>query len=69
MKQILTGDRPGLVKLKHDIEKNKKMVRQAAPITVENKGMAELAIVGEELYKKVQIKKKKVRRSFLSRIF
>jgi hypothetical protein len=69
VKQILTGDRPGLIKLKCDVEKNKKMVRQAAPITVENKGMTELAIVGEELSRKVQIKKKKVRRSFLSRIF
>lgn len=69
MKQKLVGDRPGLCKLKPNVEKNKNMVRKAAPITVENKGMTELESVGEELYRKVQIKKKKVRRTLLSRIF
>lgn len=66
---MLAGERPGLTKLKNDIEKNKRMVRQAAPITVENKGMIELEVRGEELYRKVQIKKKKAKRSLLSRIF
>ena len=69
MKQMLLEDRPGLVKLKNNIEKNKKMVRHAAPITVENKGMTELESKGEELYRKVQIKKKKAGKSLLSRIF
>jgi hypothetical protein len=64
-----TGDRPGLAILKNDIEKNKKMVRYAAPITIENKGMTELENIGEELYRKVQMKKKKARRSLFSRIF
>jgi hypothetical protein len=66
---MLVGDRPGLSKLKCHVDKNKNMVRKAAPITVENKGMTELEIVGEELYRKVQMKKKRVRRSILSRIF
>jgi hypothetical protein len=68
VKQILVGDRPGLCKLKRHVEKNKNMVRQASPITVENKGMTELENVGEELSRKVRIKKK-VRRTLLSRIF
>jgi hypothetical protein len=62
-------ERPGLVKLKNDIEKNKKMVRYASPITVENKGMTELENMGDELYRKLQMKKKKSRKSLLSRIF
>jgi hypothetical protein len=62
-------ERPGLAKLKNDIEKNKKMVRYASPITVENKGMIELENMGDELYRKLQMKKKKSRRSLLSRIF
>ena len=69
MKHRQAEDRPGLVKLKNDIEKNKKMVRRAAPITIENKGMTELENVGEELYRKLQIKKKKAKGSLLSRIF
>jgi hypothetical protein len=69
VKHRQTGDRPGLVKLKNDIEKNKKMVRHAAPITIENKGMTELENIGEELYRKVLLKKKKARKSLLSRIF
>lgn len=69
MKETLVGDRPGLSQLKHNVEKNKKMVRQAAPITVENKGMSELAVLGEALYRKTQVKNKRAKRSFLSRIF
>ncbi|MDF2533152.1 MAG: hypothetical protein K0Q65_2733 [Clostridia bacterium] len=69
MKQMLLEDRPGLVKLKNNVEKNKKMVRHAAPITVENKGMTALESKGEELYRKVQTKKKKAGKSLLSRIF
>jgi hypothetical protein len=66
---MLIEDRPGLLKLKRDLEKNKKMVRHAAPITVENKGMTELEIKGEELYRRVLKKKKKAGKSLLSRIF
>ncbi|MDF2593487.1 MAG: hypothetical protein K0S75_2953, partial [Clostridia bacterium] len=69
MKLRQAEERPGLVKLKNDIEKNKKMVRYASPITVENKGMTELENMGDELYRKLQMKKKKSRKSLLSRIF
>lgn len=69
MKNTTIGDRPGLSQLKHNIEKNKKMVRQAAPITVENKGMTELEEMGEKLYQKTQAKTKRIRKSFLARIF
>ncbi|OGO77991.1 MAG: hypothetical protein A2Y23_12115 [Clostridiales bacterium GWB2_37_7] len=69
MKQMRVKDKPGLCKLKHNVEKNKNMVRKAAPVTVENKGMIELQIVGEELYRKVQLRKKSIRRTLLSRIF
>lgn len=69
MKHRLAQDRPGLLRLKGDIEKNKKMVRQAAPVTIENKGMDQLEMMGEELYRKVKIKKKREKGSFLSRIF
>lgn len=62
-------ERPGLAKLKNDIEKNKKMVRHAAPITIENKGMTELENMGDELYRKLQMKKKRSKKSLLSRIF
>ena len=69
MKHGQAEDRPGLTILKSDIEKNKKMVRYAAPITIENKGMTELENTGEELYRKVLMKKKKARRSLFSKIF
>lgn len=62
-------ERPGLVKLMSDVEKNKRMVRYAAPITIENKGMTELENLGDELYRKLQMKKKKSKKSLLSRIF
>jgi hypothetical protein len=62
-------DRPGLSQLKNNIEKSKKMLRQAAPVTVENKGMIELEVIGEALYRKTQAKNKRRRKSFLSRIF
>lgn len=69
MKHRQTEDRPGLEILKNDIEKNKKMVRYAAPITIENKGMTELENTGEALYRKVLLKKKRARKSLFSRIF
>lgn len=69
MKQTLTGERPGLSQLKHDVEKNRRMVRRAAPITVENKGMTELEQLGETLYQKANRKRRRGKRSFLSRIF
>lgn len=69
MRHRQTEDRPGLAILKNDIEKNKNMVRYASPITIENKGMTELENTGEALYRKVQMKKKKARRSLFSRIF
>jgi hypothetical protein len=69
VKHRQTEDRPGLEILKNDIEKNKKMVRYAAPITIENKGMTELENTGEELYRKVLLKKKRARKSLFSRIF
>lgn len=69
MKQPVIGERPGLQQLQRGVEKNKKMVRRAAPITVENKGIAELEQRGETLYEKVQNKRNKTRRTFFSRIF
>ena len=69
MRHRLAEDRPGLVKLKHDVEKNKKMVRQAAPVTVENKGMSQLETMGEELYEKAQVRKKRAKGSFFSKLF
>jgi hypothetical protein len=68
VKQQLAESRPGLTQLKNNIEKNKEMVRKAAPVTVENKGMAELEAKGEALYKKVQFEKKRSQRSLLSRL-
>lgn len=68
MKQPQTEGRPGLAKLKSDIDKSRKMVRKAAPVTVENKGMAELQEIGEELYQKAQADKRKAKRSILSRL-
>ena len=69
MKEIPREERPGLMQLKHDVEKNKKMVRRAAPITVENKGIAELEQMGEALYQKARSKSRRAKRTFLSRIF
>lgn len=68
MKQPLAGSRPGLAQLKSNVEKNKKMVRKASPVTGENKGLAELEAIGEELYQKAQSERKKSGRSILKRL-
>lgn len=68
LKQSLAGSRPGLAQLKNNIEKNKKMVRKASPVTGENKGLSELEAIGEALYQKSQIEGKKSSRSIFSRL-
>lgn len=68
LKQSLAGNRPGLAQLKNNIEKNKRMVRKAAPVTGENKGLSELEAIGEALYQKSQIEEKKSSRSIFSRL-
>lgn len=68
MKQPQAESRPGLMQLKNNVEKNKRMVRKAAPVTVENKGMAELEAIGEALYQKTQTERRRSRRSILSRL-
>lgn len=68
LKQSLAGSRPGLAQLKNNIEKNKKMVRTASPVTGENKGLAELEAIGEELYQKTRLERKKSGRSIFSRL-
>lgn len=68
MKQPRAASRPGLAQLKSSVEKNKKMVRKAAPVTVENKGMAELEAMGEALYQKAQTERRRAKRSIFSRL-
>ncbi len=68
LKQPLAGSRPGLAQLKNNIEKNKKMVRKASPVTGENKGLEELEAIGEALYQKAQSDKKRAGRSLFSRL-